>query len=601
MKNLRRFTLLFLAFVIFLSSGCTSPATRAPAPASVDATQATAQSPAPVDVSSEVEEVESVAQIVDGPLTPVEIRYPSLGSIAFELDSSATATAEYFPERETVLELTDAAGLTWTLTVPIYALETPQTLTMTALANTRSQDVPGSLSGGLLLEPDGLRFNMPATLTVSGSDAAGLPFVLTGKNDGTAITVANMEKPGVGSIDHFSTVYMSRVEQEQVMEEMYKKLNESEKALFQQARELLKNPNIAVPVPPSIPLECTSEADAKVYAEQLKEFLTEVYKPEGDLINKLIAIKRGKALLGRETEVVFTLENRLLSRMVKKVRLLIKTYQGQEEKLNAVSTLAMKVAKEVQLLSEEPGGDVLFAEEIRAWAESLIDKMVEEIRTQHNYRKVSAVWKMAYWASLLGSQRSWAEEIEAKLERVLQFLMKLNWEMGIEGESRYVAEGEFPVRFLPKQAGMVALFGSGKAEMLSADFESDENWWVEAPPFHVEAIITGFDVCGLKANLTINRFFPREENHFTLDSEGEVMEIGPMPLMEIAWNAVYDYRKKTGPSWYEDGEASDQYTFELNLRNKDVIAVSDMDEVVQPGETGTMVSWFSVKLTHTPK
>ena len=481
----------------------------------------------------------------------------------------------------------------------MYALEAPQTLTMTALANVRSQDVPGSLSGGLLLEPDGLRFNMPATLTVAGKDAAGVPFVLTGRNDGSAVVVANMDAPAVASISHFSTVYLTWAEQEQIMEQMYQKLNESEKALFQQAKVLLKNPNLAVPVPPSIPLECTSEADAKAYAELLKEFMVEAYQPEGELIGRLLAIKRGKALLGREQELVLTLENRLMTRMVKKVRLLMKTYYGQEEKLNAVGTLAMKVAKDVQIL--DPGSEVLFAEEIKDWSESLIDKMLEEIRTQHDYRKVSAVWKMGYWASLLGSQRSWAEEIQAKLERVLQFQMRLNWEMGIEGESRYVVEGEFPIGFHSKKAIGPGLTGSGKAKMLSAEFESDEDWWVEAPPIHVEAIITGFDVCGLKANLTINRFFPREENHFTLDSDGEVMEIGPMPLMEIAWNAVYDYRKHTGPSWYEDGEASDQYTFELNLRNKDVIAVSDMDEVVQPGETGTLLSWFTVEMTHTPK
>jgi len=599
MKILRHAMLLFLAIIILVSSGCSSPASKAPAPASVDSPQAAPQSPAPSADYSEIEEVESVAQIVDGPLTPVEISYPSLGSIAFEPDLSATTSAEYVPHRETVLELTDAAGLTWSLTVPMYALETSQTLTMTALANTRSQDVPGSLSGGLLLEPDGLLFNLPATLTVAGNDAAGVPFVLTGRNDGSAIGVANMDAPAVASISHFSTVYLTWVEQEQIMEQMYQKLNESEKALFQQAKQLLKNPNLAVPVPPSMPLECTSEADAKAYAELLKKFMVEAYQPEGELIGELLAIKRGKALLGREQELVLTLENRLLTRMVKKVRLLMKTYYGQEEKLNAVGTLAMKVATDVQLL--DPGSEVLFAEEIKEWSESLIDKMVEEIRTQHDYRKINAVWKMAYWASLLGSKRAWAEEIQAKMERVLQFQMKLNWEMGIEGESRYVVEGEFPMRFLPKVSGMSALTGSGKAEMLSADFESDEDWWVEAPPFHVEAIITGFDVCGLNAYVTINRFFPREENHFTLDSDGEVMEIGPMPLMEIAWNAAYEDRKKSGISWYEAGEVSDQYTFELNLRNKDVIAVSDMDEVVQPGETGTLLSWFTVELTHTPK
>lgn len=76
-------------------------------------------------------------------------KYSFLVSIIFDMAASAKAV-DILPGRETTPELTGSAALIRTLTVSTYALDTPQTLTMTALTSVHSQDLPGSPGGGLL-------------------------------------------------------------------------------------------------------------------------------------------------------------------------------------------------------------------------------------------------------------------------------------------------------------------------------------------------------------------------------------------------------------------------------------------------------------------
>jgi hypothetical protein len=157
------------------------------------------------------------------------------------------------------------------------------------------------------------------------------------------------------------------------------------------------------------------------------------------------------------------------------------------------------------------------------------------------------------------------------------------------------------MRYVAKEAKWGMLTGSGEANMISSEFTSDEDWFVESAAFPVQAIITGFDVCGSTAYLTVDRFYPDVENHFTRDSEGAIMEIGPMPLMQIAWETLYEGKKTVGMSWFDDGGATDQYTFQLKLRNKDALAVDESILTVDAQAGGTLYGEFKVELTHTPK
>ncbi len=99
------------------------------------------------------------------PVTVDLSNLPNLGSTTFAVDSSVKAEGEYKADgSELKLELTDGAGLTWTLVIPDQALDYPQKLSMTSLKDLSSEDIVGKLVGGVMLEPDGLQFIIPARL-----------------------------------------------------------------------------------------------------------------------------------------------------------------------------------------------------------------------------------------------------------------------------------------------------------------------------------------------------------------------------------------------------------------------------------------------------
>ena len=132
----------------------------------------------------------------------------TLGDAAFTVDSANKATGEFTPGIPLSLSVTDSEGVTWTLDVPAGALLTGETITMTALRDITTDGLFDTLDGGVLLEPDGLYFYSPATLTVSGDDCVDA-IMLVGNHDGGNLDLSCYEN-GAGSatvyITHFSTV-----------------------------------------------------------------------------------------------------------------------------------------------------------------------------------------------------------------------------------------------------------------------------------------------------------------------------------------------------------------------------------------------------------
>jgi hypothetical protein len=129
----------------------------------------------------------------------------------FTVDTSTRVTGEFFADGETplTLSMTDSVGLTWTLDIPPYALPYPTTITMTAMKDV-TLDGLGWMDGGVVLEPDGLTFITPATLTVSGGELSTGVFMMLGEHDGGNVTLANYERSdgtATATIYHFSTDY----------------------------------------------------------------------------------------------------------------------------------------------------------------------------------------------------------------------------------------------------------------------------------------------------------------------------------------------------------------------------------------------------------
>lgn len=63
-------------------------------------------------------------------------------------------------------------------------------------------------------------------LSTSIGDTTGLLFVLTGQNAGTGVELNDIEEAlSVALISHFSTFFITRVDQEKTIDEAYKKLD----------------------------------------------------------------------------------------------------------------------------------------------------------------------------------------------------------------------------------------------------------------------------------------------------------------------------------------------------------------------------------------
>jgi hypothetical protein len=134
----------------------------------------------------------------------------SLGNATFILDTNATATGEFLADGKTPLSLsvTDSAGLTWTLDVPVDALLYGETITMTAMSDVSLDGE--KLGGGVQLSPDGLTFLAPAKLAVTGGDNVYSSFMYQGNHDGGNVTFVEFEtteNSAAATLHHFSACY----------------------------------------------------------------------------------------------------------------------------------------------------------------------------------------------------------------------------------------------------------------------------------------------------------------------------------------------------------------------------------------------------------
>ena len=162
------------------------------------------------------------------------------------------------------LSLESGNGLNWVLTIPAGALDHPETITMTDMKNVSSS--LGDISGGVVLQPDGLSFTVPATLSVRGAgiETSGLLFSGNGKGEELELSIVQRNQDAVEmTLFHFSTAYVSN--DDTVIAGLAQDARDSIRKMSALAKQILKRP-IEVPVPPAIPIKChhdTEDQDAK--------------------------------------------------------------------------------------------------------------------------------------------------------------------------------------------------------------------------------------------------------------------------------------------------------------------------------------------------
>ncbi len=322
------------------------------------------------------------------------------GTVSFEKDESNRVTLD-FPADGIAksVKLQDDAGLTWELIIPAEALDHPEKIRMSSMKSIHSD--LGEITGGVVLQPDGLRFLAPVTLRVSGGGMETAGMLFSGSHQGDELELSIVQK-GQGAVEmqlfHFSTAYAT--DSDAVIAELAETAQGQVRKLSALAKQMLKQP-IEAPVPPAIPIEChheTEDQDNTLISNYIKSF----NKPEGDLIGALLAAKRALSLTSDHT-LDFTDELRLTSRLMQKARALLKQYKGREEMFCAVAAASLNAERMAALLGAPLDGEESLLPSLAAWAQSIAQKYLDGLIKNHEYKNIHPAMKIIRQAALLGS------------------------------------------------------------------------------------------------------------------------------------------------------------------------------------------------------
>jgi hypothetical protein len=269
----------------------------------------------------------------------------------------------------------------------------------------------------------------------------------------------------------------------------------------------------------------------------------------------------------------------LLGRLEKKALLLMRTYTGRPEKLLAVATAALGIARRMQLLGSEATAIMVL---IPGWWEASIDPLVNDVIEKHDYSKADTVWWVARSASLLGAAVT-AEQVQRKMEGALTFGLEAQLNVHWPAQD-WLLVSTFAMQHHAFDAGKDFLTGKGTGEYVS--FTSPDSMSTQAPAFPVAATLRNFDACAGTADLTIDRFYADAETYQIEDDD---------PPPPFTMSLVKESFERMFAKYLKDGV----YTLPVQVRNLDPRMVDQTIEVTSTA--GKVRAEFDIVLTHTPK
>jgi hypothetical protein len=529
------------------------------------------------------------ATITDQPGPIITMEPAALGDVTFSVDDARTGSMSYAADGQPAsLAVTDASGLVWRLDLPGDALLQPAAIRLTALRDLDSVTLPGAISGGVLLEPDGLHFLNPATLTVTPPEGNTVGLILMGRHDGTGVEIAptTVEQGSVSArIFHFSTS-TSTSSDDPAMD----KLRQGALADFQSARtaaqEILKQ-GLTVPPPPDAKLHCLGTSAYQDPEAAIAEYEEKVNYPEEDVRNRLIGVAKALALLGEQatSDEALKLAQDVQARVVKKTGTLVKTYTPQPDKFIAVSRVALNAERSNQLLGGADDGSTMTT--LATWAGTFMDHYIDELKERHDYRVMPALYEAARIAALLGA----ANAGDAAIERILAaqtFTAYFDTNLVLQGDRNLIfhVNGNVTIDKTAEETEAWEGTDNGKYVGFSSS-NPDITGMVMPNAFPVTVKILKIDACEEnKAVLTVSAI--------GADSEVLISTNGPAP---VPYGLV---KTNAYGLLYENLDPDSAYTifkFSMPLTNLDQEAAR---EIFTNAYGGASIQ-YDLKLHHDPK
>ena len=354
-------------------------------------------------------------------------------------------------------------------------------------------------------------------------------------------------------------------------------------ALIEQIKALLKQSDVSIVPPPSYELECNEDPVVELLTEQMvQSYVKQGGDPELGLLEQLIAVRRELAMLG--VEPADSYQAQLANRLLVKAQTLIKTYGSQRDKALAILGLAHKAANVLQLLGDS-GIEQKYFSEIAGWLSQLVPGMLKDIKTQHDYRLVNAVFTLTRVINSSGKLSGQADpnEILRQIEAAMRFDLSLALEAS-GGAHEWSLSSEFPLT--PTLAAgknkllQLMYVGEGQGTYASYAYKNGTQT-MQAPDFPVMAKFTDFDPCKGTAVLFLDRFFAQEgETYLRQDTTNKA---------PVVWAAFANA--------FRAQQVDQGFEFELPVKTKTEKAVDTVFDQSAKGFTGKL----TVKLTHTPQ
>jgi len=228
------------------------------------------------------------------------------------------------------------------------------------------------------------------------------------------------------------------------------------------ARKLFKEPIATPPSPPDINLKCP-EGGAMERLGGI--YYKTVVQPEEPVCERLLSAAKQLRLASEAAEEkakdAIDIAGLLFKRNFKKVDTLIRAYKPAPEKLAAVGYASLRIYKEAALLGvqETPPLDVL-----GDWAAKAADQYLRELRTNHDYKAISAFIELTKQAQMLGISESSLDFFE-KMRGALAFKVDFDVSCYVgAGGQRMTLKGSVK---LTADSTLLAITGEGSGEYVS--------------------------------------------------------------------------------------------------------------------------------------
>ena len=528
----------------------------------------------------------------------------SLGSAVMTPDENKVSSVDYSPMGGAVfLEIKDSAGNLWRLDIPANALPYGETVSMQLSENIASDIVSGRLNAGVILQPEGLQFTIPATLTVTGPVVSDRTCVFFGSHSGENLSFAPMDVKSDSlkvQVGHFSSYIVYQPTGDAQIQEAADMVSQSYAAVLDEAKDFLKTPITAPPIPGDSSFECKEEDGENATAHRnraLDMYIARAMLPESDLAKKLLGAGYEVAALGGETDA-FYYAGLLLKRDLKKADKLISTYKNDNDKLIPVMNLTFKIIKEMQALGIDapPGYLDVFSE----WMKRAADEQIKKIKEEHDYRALGPCVALVKGAAIMESDFSASKEFTEKfLEKTKKAMtFKVKYEITVTTgpwSQKMDLSGEADLSWLDSNNEKYYTgTGNGKYESYThsgpwtttIDFPNEypvKIRFIDFSPCKSEKIKVQVDTIGAKTEVWYNPDIDER-------SSDEYLFVNNM-----AEELFGEYRTESG-----------EYLFEVPFQNKNAIMGEESfskSGTVNYGEDGPGMGSISYKIEikHTPK